>query len=601
MRSIVVVMGLLVSACPTVEASCGPDTCLGCCTNAGECRHGDDVLACGSAGTACDICVGAQRCEGRCVSPPVVTDTDAGSEQDAGLADAGTVVDAGGLDAGVVVDAGPGTVTLRLDFTGTGQGALETSQGVCTQGCDQTFPASTSVTVQARTPSGRSRFAGFSACPGTVVTAETCRVSLTVDTRVAARFDAVPSPANVVSPVSLWNSASQLTSAVAAHPTSGILTAVSTNGTVTFGATGFNESVLTRFSPSGAVLRSFSLAGVKVLGLALAADGSAWLGATLSSNNAAGGPLGGAVLHLTAQDVVDLVIPLGPARATSLALSPSGAVAVGGLVTGAFPASITPMVIGSQQAGDDAFALELSSAGQIVHAWRVGGAFAELSASVLFDASGRLTLVSTLQATITAAGVTVPGARYLPAVAVLRFDAAGSVERAFALTAPGSNGQVRAHHAIAFGSGVAIVGSSVGTPAALGRTSEGQAGFVALLDSNLALAWVKGSTGTPDTGWLTTAGSTLVVTTEFGLVGSWTNTNYMGNSAFESNTLLARFSDTGAVLGNQRIIGSVGAPQLASLGAQVVALGSFTSGLEFAPQERAVTPYLDLWLAVLAY
>lgn len=91
-------LGVLSSLAPACgPASCGPDTCAGCCDSSGLCQAGSETTACGANGLSCDRCVGAQVCSGRCV---------------AGTPDAGTLdADAGAGDAGALVPTSPLALT----------------------------------------------------------------------------------------------------------------------------------------------------------------------------------------------------------------------------------------------------------------------------------------------------------------------------------------------------------------------------------------------------------------------------------------------------------------------------------------------------------
>jgi hypothetical protein len=92
------ILGLIASSCgtPVSKPSCSASSCEGCCDSNDVCRKGDQEVACGWAGVACNVCSGGQVCVATVCTFPIV---------DAGELDAGT--DAGtdaGMDAGV--DAG---------------------------------------------------------------------------------------------------------------------------------------------------------------------------------------------------------------------------------------------------------------------------------------------------------------------------------------------------------------------------------------------------------------------------------------------------------------------------------------------------------------
>jgi hypothetical protein len=55
----------LISGCGAATPDCSPDTCNGCCRD-GVCEDGTTTEACGDHGNLCDVCVGAQVCNGRC-------------------------------------------------------------------------------------------------------------------------------------------------------------------------------------------------------------------------------------------------------------------------------------------------------------------------------------------------------------------------------------------------------------------------------------------------------------------------------------------------------------------------------------------------------
>lgn len=57
---------------------CGPGTCSGCCMPTGECVTGDSVIACGTAGAACNVC--PWRCQ---FGTPWACGADAGESSEA--------------------------------------------------------------------------------------------------------------------------------------------------------------------------------------------------------------------------------------------------------------------------------------------------------------------------------------------------------------------------------------------------------------------------------------------------------------------------------------------------------------------------------------
>lgn len=57
---------------------CGPGTCSGCCMPTGECVTGDSVIACGTAGGACNVC--PWRCQ---FGTPWACGADAGDSSEA--------------------------------------------------------------------------------------------------------------------------------------------------------------------------------------------------------------------------------------------------------------------------------------------------------------------------------------------------------------------------------------------------------------------------------------------------------------------------------------------------------------------------------------
>ncbi len=131
------VLVLFAAACAPRPQPCGPATCSGCCSAAGDCQTSGSALACGLKGSSCQQCTGAAVCvAGACASGsggsgggstaggnPGGGSTaggnpgggnaaggSAGSGVDAGRPDASTPdagsVDAGRVDAGLVRDGG---------------------------------------------------------------------------------------------------------------------------------------------------------------------------------------------------------------------------------------------------------------------------------------------------------------------------------------------------------------------------------------------------------------------------------------------------------------------------------------------------------------
>lgn len=49
-------------ACGQTAAPCGPSTCTGCCSTAGECVIAPSAVACGGSGSACVMCSPGQTC-----------------------------------------------------------------------------------------------------------------------------------------------------------------------------------------------------------------------------------------------------------------------------------------------------------------------------------------------------------------------------------------------------------------------------------------------------------------------------------------------------------------------------------------------------------
>ncbi|MEW5742582.1 MAG: hypothetical protein AB1938_26930, partial [Myxococcota bacterium] len=56
------------SSCGGTKKTCSISTCQGCCDAAGECQPGSTTAACGSSGSFCSVCPGAQLCQlGVCI------------------------------------------------------------------------------------------------------------------------------------------------------------------------------------------------------------------------------------------------------------------------------------------------------------------------------------------------------------------------------------------------------------------------------------------------------------------------------------------------------------------------------------------------------
>lgn len=85
-------LGLVFGVACGSKPPCDASTCAGCCDVSGQCLGGTASAACGTGGSACVACTGAQTCgQGRCAVP--------GAGSDAGASDAGSM-DGGPLDAG---------------------------------------------------------------------------------------------------------------------------------------------------------------------------------------------------------------------------------------------------------------------------------------------------------------------------------------------------------------------------------------------------------------------------------------------------------------------------------------------------------------------
>jgi hypothetical protein len=87
---------LIVAACSSAPAVCGPDTCGGCCDLSNTCVNGDTDSACGTSGSLCTSCTGTARC----MSSVCVPDGAGGGGGGMGGGSAGGTAGAGGGSGG---------------------------------------------------------------------------------------------------------------------------------------------------------------------------------------------------------------------------------------------------------------------------------------------------------------------------------------------------------------------------------------------------------------------------------------------------------------------------------------------------------------------
>lgn len=99
---------LALSACGSSSSTdCGPTTCNGCCTAAGQCVGGAANDACGSGGNTCNVCSGGQTCAGSvCLAP-----TGGGGGSDAGMGGGAGGGMGGGMGGGLGGGTGGGTAS----------------------------------------------------------------------------------------------------------------------------------------------------------------------------------------------------------------------------------------------------------------------------------------------------------------------------------------------------------------------------------------------------------------------------------------------------------------------------------------------------------
>jgi hypothetical protein len=90
----------LIGGCGSAAPDCGPDNCTGCCRD-GVCEAGTVTEACGSNGDLCDVCVGAQVCNGRCeLGTGGGTGAGGGTSSGGGTASGGGAATGGGTGTG---------------------------------------------------------------------------------------------------------------------------------------------------------------------------------------------------------------------------------------------------------------------------------------------------------------------------------------------------------------------------------------------------------------------------------------------------------------------------------------------------------------------
>lgn len=134
-----IAVGIGASCDPTAgKVHCQPSNCDGCCDEAGQCRSGNELEACGELGGTCSACPAHHKCSGGACQPssnPAVTE-----DPDAGTVDSGVPCEpgtcAGCCQMGVCT---PGNADSAC---GTGgrectpcAGALICSGGTCTGAC----------------------------------------------------------------------------------------------------------------------------------------------------------------------------------------------------------------------------------------------------------------------------------------------------------------------------------------------------------------------------------------------------------------------------------------------------------------------------------
>jgi hypothetical protein len=117
----------------TIEKSCSPSTCTGCCDASGQCQAGGNVLACGSGGATCSSCSGSLVCRlGACVESESGSgggfgggSGGAGGEGGGGGGSSGQDGGTAGRDAGVAI---PDRAQIVVDRSSLGFG-LEFGSG----------------------------------------------------------------------------------------------------------------------------------------------------------------------------------------------------------------------------------------------------------------------------------------------------------------------------------------------------------------------------------------------------------------------------------------------------------------------------------------
>jgi hypothetical protein len=602
------------SACSTGPA-CGPDSCTGCCDANGECVAGFTPNSCGASGNRCDVCVGEQACFlGRCMSPAVSGGGDgtfdAGSTGGGGGGGGGGTVE---VDAGTATGGGGGTIamaTLHVVLIGSGQGQVVvegSASQTCTASCDETGAAGRSVTLTVKTPNVDSAFMGFVNCPRVDSTPGVCFVDPVSFTRsVQVRFDRVTGPV-VSADVTKSTSANLMSNPViSARAGVGLVSAL--RGTsVTVGSSTVSGAVVTRFDSSGALLRvsAFDIGQGTLRDALLLSDGSVWFALTMG---AGARPLGmtsqlagGALVHLTAMDVVDLVVPLGASTVPEhLAVSSTGQLAVGGTVSGTFsPNAVVLTRMGNATfAGTDAFVLLCSATGVPSQGWRIGGRYDDKSASVAFDSTDRLLVATSMRDAATINGVVFDGGQFSSEGVVLRFNH-GALDFTQRLD---SQYETTLYGVASVGTQIAVVGNYEGTagfgslpiaPSFVGYD------FVAMVDPATGISWVRHAEGAYNS-QLATDGQTLFVGSSFESGGTWGAGSFIGDS-FTERPMITRFSSTGTLLTSQAVLGGVMRPVVAMLGSTPVVGGLFFGPLSLRSGVQSDTMSADGYLAVLHF
>jgi hypothetical protein len=117
-------LAFVLAGCPpqTIVPACGPSTCAGCCDALNVCQLGTSANTCGSAGNACDVCVGSQVC-GATATGTRCSDGAGGGSGGGGGGGGGSGVGGGSAAGGGMGggsgggSSGPRTITGTRTFT----------------------------------------------------------------------------------------------------------------------------------------------------------------------------------------------------------------------------------------------------------------------------------------------------------------------------------------------------------------------------------------------------------------------------------------------------------------------------------------------------